>query len=301
VRLHFQEKPWDLIVAIGYTAVMAAVLLVLNVGDLLAILLVLFVPGYVLVAALFPGALVEGKPEIDWIERIALSFGLSIAVVPLLGLLLNFTPFGIRFVPIVATIALFTVGVGYAAYWRRMKLPAERRLSLTVDLGVPDWKEYTVLDKGLTVALAASIVVAGGTLAYVVLTPRVGETFTEFYILGPGGNASGYPTNLTVNQTGSVIVGVNNHEAATVNYTVRVDLVGVRIVYNATAGFNETVEVNRTTWTWTNFTVADGANRTAPYSFSIPKAGLWKVQFLLYKDPDLVNVYRELHLYVTVR
>ena len=300
MRLQFREKPWDLYAAVGYTAVMAAILLALNVGNLLAILLVLFVPGYVLVAALFPGAIIEGKPEIDWIERIALSFGLSIAVVPLLGLLLNFTPFGIRFVPIVATIALFTVGVGYAAYWRRMKLPAERRLSLTVDLGLPGWKEYGSVDKVLTFALAASIVVAGGTLAFVVLTPRPGETFTEFYLLGPGGNASGYPTNLTVNETGNVIVGVNNHEAATVNYTVRVDLVGVRIVYNATAGFNETVEVNRTTWTWTNLTVADGANWTQPYSFAISAVGLWKVQFLLYRNADFSSAYRKLQLYVTV-
>ncbi len=300
MRLHFQEKPWDLIVAVGYTAIMAAVLLLLGIGDILAILLVLFVPGYVLVAALFPGATAEGNPEIDWIERIALSFGLSIAVVPLLGLLLNFTPWGIRFAPIVATITLFTVGVGYAAYWRRMRLPPDRRLSLTVDLGIPDWEDYSGLDKGLTVALAASIVIAGGSLAYVVLTPRPGETFTEFYILGPGGNASNYPTNLTANETGSVIIGVVNHEAATVNYTVRVDLVGVVLVYNATAGFNETVPVNDTVWTWKNVTVANGANWTDPYAFSIPKAGLWKVQFLLYKDGDLSTAYRELHLYVTV-
>ncbi len=205
MRLHFQVTPWDLVVAMGYVVVMAATLLALGVGNFLAILLVLFVPGYVLVAALFPGSLTRGTPETGWLERIALSLGLSIAVVPLLGLLLNFTPWGIRFAPIVVTIAGFTVGVGYAAYWRRMRLSPERRLSLSVDLAMPAWKEYSALDKGLTVALAASIVVAGGTLAYVVLTPRSGETFTEFYILGPGGNASGYPTNLTVNETGSVM------------------------------------------------------------------------------------------------
>ena len=300
MRLQFQEKPWDLYGAVGYTGVMAVVLLALNVGNLLAILLVLFVPGYVLVAALFPGSLTPEKPEIDWIERIALSFGLSIAVVPLLGLLLNFTPFGIRFAPIVATIALFTVGVGYAAYWRRMRLPVERRLSLTVVLGLPEWQEYGMLDKVLTIALAASILVAGGTLAYVVLTPRPGETFTEFYILGPGGKASGYPTNLTVNETGSVIIGVVNHEGASVNYSVRIDLVGVQIVYNATSGFNEKIEVNRTTWTQIPITVGDGANWTHPYGFSIPSRGLWKVQFLLFKEGNFASRYRELHLFVKV-
>ena len=294
VRLHFQETPWDLRLAVGYTLVMTAVLLALG-GNLLAILLVLFVPGYVLVAALFPR-----NGEIDWIERIALSFGLSIAVVPLLGLLLNFTPWGIRFAPIVVTIAAFTTGVGCAAYWRRMRLPAEGRLSLTVDLSIPDWKEYSALDKGLTIALAASIVVAGGTLAYVVMAPRPGETFTEFYILGPGGNASGYPTRLNVSQNGTVIMGVVNHEASTVNYTVRVDLVGVRIVYNATAGFNETVEVNRTTWTWINTTIGNDANWTQGYTFSVANVGIWKIQFLLFKDGNFSSAYRELHLYVTV-
>src|SRR3989449_10926644 len=118
VRIHFQERPWDLVVAIGYTLVMASVLLLSDIGNLLAILLVLFLPGYVLVAALFPT-----NEKLDWIERIALSVGLSIAVVPLLGILLNFTLWGIRFAPIVATITLFTVGVGYAAYRRRIQLP----------------------------------------------------------------------------------------------------------------------------------------------------------------------------------
>ncbi len=300
MRLQFQEKPWDLYAAVGYTIVMGAVLLATGIGNPVAILLVLFVPGYVLAAALFPGSVTAEKPDIDWLERIALSFGLSIAVVPLIGLLLNFTPWGIHFAPIVVTIVLFTIGVGYAAYWRRSRLPPERRLSLAVALGVSDWKEYAALDKSLTVALVASVVVAAGALAYVVTTPRAGERFTEFYIFGPGGNASGYPTNLITNETGSVIIGVVNREAATVNYTVRVDVVGVRIVYNATSGFNETVEVNRTNWSSFPVTLADGRNWTQPYTFSIPFVGLWKVQFLLFKDGDFSSAYRELHLYVRV-
>jgi uncharacterized membrane protein len=279
---------------------MAAALFALNVGNLVAILFVLLAPGYVLVAALFPGSLAPDKPEIDWTERIALSFGLSIAVVPLLGLLLNFTPWGIRFAPIVATIVLFTAGVGYVAYCRRMQLPVERRLSGTLDLSVPSWKDDSLLDKGITIALAASVVVAGGTLAYVVLVPRPGETFTEFYILGPGGKASGYPTKLNVSQSGSVLVGIVNHEAASVNYTARIDLVGVRIVYNTTAKANETVELNRTTWSWFNVTLATGANWTQPYTFSIRFLGLWKVQFLLFRDGNLSAAYRELHLFVRV-
>ena len=300
MRLHFQDKPWDLVAAVAYTLVMTAGLLAFGQGDILAILLVLFVPGYVLVAALFPGSVTSEKGEIDWIERIALSFGLSIVVVPLLGLSLNFTPFGIHFAAILATIALFTTGVGSAAYWRRMRLPPKLRLSLTVDFVGPDWKNHGALDKMLTISVTASIIVAGGTLAYVAMTPPPGEPFTEFYVLGPGGNASGYPTNLTVNEIGSVILGLVNHEFVTVNYTVRIDLVGVLLVYNATSGFNGTVEVNRTTWSTFNVTLADGRNWTQPYTFQINYTGLWKVQFLLFKDGDFSSAYRELHLYVRV-
>src|SRR6266571_8866676 len=99
VRLHFRKKPWDVVAVVGYTLVMTAVLLALGNGHILAILLVLFVPGYVFVASLFPN-----DTEIDWTERVALSVGLSITVVPLLGFILNFTPWGIRYEPIVATI-----------------------------------------------------------------------------------------------------------------------------------------------------------------------------------------------------
>lgn len=81
----FSEMPWDLNAAIGYTPVMS-LLLLLDDRNRLAILLVLFVSGYVFVAGLFPA-----NDENDWIERIALSFGLSIAVVRLPGMLLNFT------------------------------------------------------------------------------------------------------------------------------------------------------------------------------------------------------------------
>jgi uncharacterized membrane protein len=300
VRLHFQEKPWDLYAAVGYATAVSVVLLLLNVGDFLAIPFVVFVPGYVLVAALFPGSSNPERWEIDWTERIALSFGLSIAVVPLLALLLNFTPWGIRFAPIILTIALFSVGVGAVAFWYRMRLPPERRLSATLTLSLSAWHEYSRLEKKLAITLAASIVLGGGTLAYVVLTPRHSETFTEFFILGPGGNVSGYPTALNVSQPGTVIPGIANHESATVNYTVRIDLVGVRIVYNTTAKANETVELNRTTWSSFNVTLVAGANWTQPYTFSIRFVGLWKVQFLLFKDGNFSAAYRELHLYVRV-
>jgi uncharacterized membrane protein len=58
---------------------------------------VLFFPGYTLISALFPK-----KKDLNSIERVALSLGLSLAVVPLIGLGLNYIPFGIRLQPVLA-------------------------------------------------------------------------------------------------------------------------------------------------------------------------------------------------------
>lgn len=88
----------------------------------LSLLLVLFLSGYSLIAVLFPR-----KDNLDVIERIALSFGLSITVVLLLGLTLNYTPFGIRLVPILAVLSVFTVLLTVVACVRRRGLPAEER------------------------------------------------------------------------------------------------------------------------------------------------------------------------------
>jgi len=294
-ELTFQKTPWDLRILLAYTLLASTFVVGIGAGSLLAILLVLVAPGYVIVAAIFPE-----KTDIDWVERLVLSSGLSIGVVPLFGLVLNVTPLGFRLVPVVALISAFTVVVGCVAYWRRMRLPQERRLSLNVQFNTPHWRAYRALDKVLTIILATGTAVVGGTLVYVAISPVPAQHFTEFYILGPGGNASDYPTNLSVNETGIVILGIVNHEATTVTYTARVDLVGVRIQHNSTLGYNQTFEVNRTTMSWYNLTLAEGRNWTQAYDLRISYPGLWKVEFLLFKDSNIPSPYRQLYFYVRV-
>jgi uncharacterized membrane protein len=67
--------------------------------------LVLFLPGYALIEALYP------KGELDALIRFALSIGLSLALVPLTGLALNYTPWGIRLLPTVLSLAGLTVAL----------------------------------------------------------------------------------------------------------------------------------------------------------------------------------------------
>ncbi len=101
--------------------------------------MVLFLPGYSLIATLFPR-----KDDLDAIERIALSFGLSIAVVPLLGLALNYTPFGIRLSPILIVLSIFTVSLAICAYVRRSRIPEGNRF--VVEFGFANNDLYNVED-----------------------------------------------------------------------------------------------------------------------------------------------------------
>lgn len=254
------------------------------VRTILGIPAVLFLPGYALIAALFPG-----KKDLDTIERIALSFGLSIAIVPLIGLALNFTPWGIRLVPIIISLTIFILVMTFIAHLRRLKLPENMRFevrfkemyhSLKTEIFV---KPENRIDRILTVILVISIVVSLITLVYVIVTPKQGEKFTEFYILGPGGKAEGYPTDLALGKTSAVIVGIVNHEYEPVNYTLQVKI-------------NEDILKEQQIQTAHNQTWEQQVNFT-PLSAD---TGI-KLQFLLYKNDNFTLPYRDTHLWVNVR
>ncbi len=74
---------------------------------------ILFTPGFGLVQLLF-----ASRRELDSIERFALSVGLSLALVPLVGLLLNFSPWGIRLEPILLSLSLLVLAFAFASALR---------------------------------------------------------------------------------------------------------------------------------------------------------------------------------------
>ena len=59
-----------------------------------------------------------------------------------------------------------------------------------------------------------------------VLIPPLNEISPIRIILGPGGMAEEYPTNLTVGEEGEVFIGVVNHEYAAVTYQLELKLNG---------------------------------------------------------------------------
>jgi len=268
---------------------------------------ILFIPGYLLIAALFPG-----REDLDWIERIALSFGLSIAVVPLIGLALNYTPWGIRLDPVVTALVIFCIAMGAAAHWRRMLLEPEARLEIPVAAVAAGIREeffsagQSRLDRALSVILVIAIVAAVATTIYVIAVPKEGERFTEFYILGEKGKAADYPTDLRAGREQTIIVGIGNHEYDTVTYTVE--------IWEVDREFDE--RLNRS-WVESErllsafpVTVAHNETWEEPVAFTPQRPETNRIEFLLWKgDPpstavtgtDRVNAsYRDLHLWVDV-
>jgi len=77
-------------------------------------LLVLYVPGFTLIEALYPKA-----DELERLERFGLSVGLSIALVPLVGLVLNYTPWGIRLDPSLMSLILLVLVLGFMGVYRK--------------------------------------------------------------------------------------------------------------------------------------------------------------------------------------
>ena len=75
---------------------------------------VLFLPGYVTIETLYPR-----EKDLGPLERLALSIGLSLAIVPLIGLVLNYTPWGIRLEPIVSSLTIYVIVLVFIGSYRK--------------------------------------------------------------------------------------------------------------------------------------------------------------------------------------
>lgn len=300
---------------------------------------VLFIPGYAFIAALFPeageGPVVEedgdeleaedGRGGIDGIERVALSFGLSIAVVPLIGLVLNFTPWGIRLVPIIVSVSGFTLIAVAVGAVRRWELPEEERFAVPyrswlaagrAELFEPDDRADAVLN----VVLVLSILLAVSSVGYAVAVPKQGESFSEFYLLTENETGSlvadDYPTEFTQGESRELVVGIGNHEHEQVNYSVVVMLQNVTFVQNesrvqaangtVTPVYNETRVLDAERVRTFETTLSDNETWTQQHSVAPTMTGeRLRLTYLLYKgeappEPTVDGAYREVHLWVNV-
>jgi uncharacterized membrane protein len=279
----------------------------------------LFFPGYVLVAALFvkpsaknqaaggqptlgEEAVTPAKGGVDGIERIA--------VTALIGLGLNYTPWGIRLLPVLFSIFAFILILSGIAAFRQYRLDGYWHWLCEYNLKLPGW-EGSRLNKALTVILVVAILGSIGTLIYTIAFPKVGERFSEFYILGLNGKAEQYPSNFLVARDnfsvistrygdtvapikenyGRVILGIVNQEQQPTVYAVEIKIDGQTVNIHFQGQMFSRLE---------GIQLEQGAKWEQEIGFAPLHTGEnQKVEFLLFKDGG-TEVYNSLHLWVNV-
>ncbi len=166
--------------------------------------------------------------------------------------------------------------------------PVTGLLGLSTDRWVDDDQppvDRDRLRRLLTYVLAFFVAVSLVGVAFVALTPdQRSDSFTEFYITGPAGNASDYPTDLTTGETGEFVVGLHNQEGQSQEYTVVAVLNGTR---------------------YDSRSVVVGAGETweEQFSVTVTEPGRQRLQVLLYRGSDAdvsEEPYRLTRLWITV-
>lgn len=284
----------------------------------------LFVPGYAIVAAVWPQASREnhnsadegraGADEldesgIDGIERVALSFGMSIALSPLVGFALNFTPFGIRLTPIVFAIGSFSLLATAIAAHRRWQLPPEERFRVAYEPVLDDvrtslFDPETRYDTVLNLLLAIALLVAVASVGYTVAVPDRGDRYTEFYLLTEDEDgeliSDGYPTEFVQGEPQSLVVGVTNQEHERVNYTAIVAIQRVEFQNNSSRVL-ESTRLDR----W-DIQLSNNETWQLQHTVAPPMTGSeLRLTYFLYRGepPETLTTetaYRELHIWVNV-
>jgi uncharacterized membrane protein len=184
----------------------------------LGLAFVLFAPGYCITLAIFPHS-----DSLRTAERLALSSGISAALIPLLALVLNQTSWGIAPQPIFFSLSMVLVAASSFVLLRRVRLaPAQRAFPFSQVWAWPRARAPWPIRPRHIVASAMIVLL----LALISLTAlrftAPGSRLTEFYILGPDGQAQDYPQTAERGDRAAVDVGVVNHEQGPRRYRIEI-------------------------------------------------------------------------------
>lgn len=208
-----------------------------------------FLPGYAVVAALFPARTLDETAETvepptprtrwargpNWVERLSLAVATSLFVLVLLAVVVSLL--GLSFDAGTLTAAVVSVAVGGALLGavRRARLPVDERLVVPVASLRAEARNATVdappVDAALNVALVVAVVVAASAVAVGLASPDRGEAYTEVALLDDRGDelvAGNYSTDMVRGESTDLTLTVENREGGETNYTAVVVLERVR-------------------------------------------------------------------------
>ena len=263
--------------------VLLFLIIILSPSSILRVVLglpaLLLFPGYALLSALFPR-----RNALSNLEWVAFALGISIAVVSIIGMFLNYTPWGLTVNTVLNTNAIFNIITAVLAWYRRYRLNITERFVIQLNIKLPLTGTQNVTDKVISGILLLAILGAAVAMIYAYVAPKEGEKFTEFYILGPNGKAADYPQELYIGKRSSVIVGIINREYDETEYRISVEIDG-----------QEKKALGP-------ITLADGEKWERPISFIPDKVGDdLKLDFFLYKNERVEPYLKPLHLWINVK
>lgn len=307
-----RRPPRDVYGVVGLV-VLGQLLPFLGAGNLtrvaIALVLVLFLPGYALTAAVIPYAhdaseqSVWGGFRITLPERIALSFGLSVGVSALLGIGLAVVSPGFTVDLSVDVLSLIVLLLTVVGTGRRLAIPPGdryvvpvRRWRRSANGFVTAAPRATVLATGALVVTAA---VTFGAMGYVVTQPLDGSNYTGFQLVTQDRTgayvAGAYPTTRDKDGQRTLTFVVRNREHAETTYTVLVYV--ERITPDGTIAESTEVKQYRRT-------VAAGDDWRQQHTVTVSRADeRWRLTYLLYRgdpspNPRIDTAYRHLYLWL---
>ncbi|MCU4924885.1 DUF1616 domain-containing protein [Halobacteria archaeon AArc-dxtr1] len=235
------QYPLDLALVSLATLALAAALVVTTLPSSVALLVTLpfvfFLPGYALVSVLFPAQArrasqvtandAERRPGgIDTVERLALSFALSLTVVIVAGIALPATEWGLGLEPIVAALGGFTIVFAQLGAIRRLRVPAAQRYRVAPQEAVRralDSQEGT-LHMASSIVLVVAILAAAGALLFAFAAPLSGSEFTTLATLSEDNDgelvAGELPDEVFPGQSVPFTTVIENYEGETTDYEV---------------------------------------------------------------------------------
>ena len=159
------------------------------------------------------------------------------------------------------------------------------------------------LERILTLILGVLLILSIFLTVYLIYVPKVEARFTEFYILNSEYKAYDYPTEIYINESHIVIIGVRNYEYRPMKYKIWVFLSNKTYDYNYTINMTPEERWNGTLSYNTALTreVFLEHNETVfiPLNFTVDIPGRHRIVFLLTVN-GTNKVYRSLHLWVNV-
>jgi uncharacterized membrane protein len=224
--------PLDILAVLVWTGGTAGVLLlpVVRSSPLRVVVglgFLLFVPGYLFLAVVFPRA-----DQLSLFERGVFAAATSFALNTLLPILLTRRAAGITFGGLVGMYLLVTLVLTGVALVRRRHVPADRRADpgtrLLEAVREVDWRLPSVGGGSapVRIVLAVTVVASAGALVFTLSTPLPSEQYTELYVLGANGTVDDLPETAAADDTVEFVVGVRNNEHRSTRYGVQVQAVG---------------------------------------------------------------------------